>query len=86
MAVIPTSVSPSTSGFVSGNVTSTPTYYEISDDDDLVPLSPVHKSVLHDMFPTLDSGQEALLLELYGDDVHKVIEALLKGITSSSLL
>ena len=48
--------------------------------------SPVHYSALRDMFPQLDSGQEALLLELYNNNVQEVIEALLDGLNSSTLL
>ena len=66
----------------------TPTYYELSEsDEDQSPVdSPLHHSALRDMFPQLDSGQEALLLELYNNNVHEVIEALLDGVNSSTLL
>ena len=40
----------------------TPTYYDISDEEHSPVQSPVHHSALSDIFPQLDSGQEALLL------------------------
>lgn len=46
----------------------------------------MHHTILSEMFPKINSGQEALLLELYNNDVQEVIDALLHGINASSLL
>ena len=68
---MPTSQSlPTSSGSPTTNVIPTPTYYEISDNE----------NSLRDMFPQLYTGQEAMLLELYNNNIHEVIEALLDGI------
>ena len=70
---------------------STPTYYEISSDDSSAEQSPVQRqktsvptSMLYEVFPTLDSGQASLLLELYNNSVYDVTEGLLDGITMNS--
>jgi hypothetical protein len=72
---------------------SIPTYYEISSDDSSPAQSPVHQyaqkasvstSMLHEVFPDLDSGQASLLLDLYNNSVYDVMEALLDGIAMNA--
>ena len=48
--------------------------------------SPSNKSSLFDLFPSLHSDKEALLFELYNGDVNEVIDAMLKGVTATTLL
>ena len=89
-----TSTSNSQQGSVSLGVSmplSTPTYYELSCDDSSPALSPIQQektsvptSMLHEVFPSLESEQASLLLELYNNSVYDVTEALLDGITMNA--
>lgn len=70
---------------------SIPTYYEISSDDSSPAQSPVQQqktsvptSMLHEVFPYLDSGQANLLLGLYNNSVYEVMEALLDGVAMNA--